>query len=147
MPFGREEIEAIRQIVAEEIQDLLRREFAELKAHLAAHPGVRRAVKPQRAGRSMNAGEQNSETAKAGTRNATAQRRSSGGRAAIEPAVPAVPVPGGAEIHRMARALARAQHELAQELEMNLRTLNEVILHSQDIARRIRTILGNGDTR
>lgn len=150
MAFGKEENEAIRKIVAEEIQDILRREFADLKASIRTEPDPKtKPIKPKRIGRQAESGY---ERGLPGDLMGSQSSSESVSEAVIGPTQPAGGGHHGARrdrqedyTHVLAQSLAQAQLELSQELNINLRTLKEVITHSQDIARRIEKLLGKND--
>jgi len=45
-----------------------------------------------------------------------------------------------------AELIAKAQAQFAQELRQNLQRLRQVITESQDLARRMQTVLGDGQS-
>ncbi len=168
MAFGKQQKETIREIVAKEIQDILRREFLDLKSELRTTERRRREpIKPKRVGRTTesqyehgapgtsmgHSGDVSSSTAIASDEkeNPSSERTIGPTRPATSGGIPdgnpytSPPLhPSG--VHEIAHALAKAHMELSEELNANLQTLKDVIVQSQEIARRIETLLGKADS-
>lgn len=159
MAFGKQEKEAIRDIVAKEIQDILRREFSDLKTQIQTTPErqKREPIKPKRVGRTNTS---QYEHGAPGIGTASQEGASSGqattqSQPSIGPTIPAFrgqstgALPSRNDhstVEQIASTLAKAQMELSEELNLNLQTLKDVIMQSQAIAQRIETLLGKDDS-